>query len=694
MRLLTLLSAMLFTAGFSAAAEDTLRSWNDYRTIMWVGDTVWKNPDKVPLFIQRLREMGVNTAMVTGDGDAKPWLDAGMPYYVENIVNRGLCLKWNSPVTDWNSFVTKWTKSGRPESDLVRPFSLNDPAWRAEGRKRVTDAVKKHAPHRPLAYDLRDELSTTISANPFDYDFSEVSLKGFREWLKTQYAGLDKLNAHWGTAFASWDEVKPFTTDRIKNRMASGEALPRGNPDWQAVAALKFDPAEARKNPVRWNFAPWADFRTWMDISLAEALDDFRQTARRLDPATPVGIEGTQMASAFGGYDLARLSQVLDWVEPYDICGAREMFGSFMPGKPILCTVGEQDARAARRRLWHLRLLGDDGCIIWWSEDCIDWKSGDYRLTKRAAELGEVLRAMQSPVAQLFGRARRETDAMHIHYSQPSVQIAWLMESTEDGSTWVRRFSSYEASHNRHAKVREAWLAALHDLGWTPVFHSGIDPGAAVTILPQSWALTASERTALKQAVEKQTVLSNGLPGVFDEHGVLWSGEPAFESASGPWQGAKLGTKEVFAGVPLDKAGDARLAAKPDMTFQQWIARQLGGMKPPVRIDPAQRVRIHRYTLPGNPARLIALERNVSWRMSEDLSQSGGNEALEQPATVTVSLEKPGHIYDLLSGRKLGSGAQFSCTIDPWQPSLLAVLPDDAPAAGLVEKFLKAAESK
>src|SRR5207245_405896 len=103
--------------------------------------------------------------------------------------------------------------------------------------------------------------------------------------------------------------------------------------------ALRFFPAEAGKNAMRWNFSPWADFRTYMDVSLARALDNLRQAAREIDPHTPVGIEGTQMPHAFGGYDLRRLARVLDWVEPYDIGNAREIFGSFMPGKPIVTTV-------------------------------------------------------------------------------------------------------------------------------------------------------------------------------------------------------------------------------------------------------------------------------------------------------------------------------------------------------------------
>ena len=57
---------------------------------------------KGALVLQRLREMGVNTGMITGDGDASAFVKAGMPYYVENIVSRGLCLKFNSPVTKWS----------------------------------------------------------------------------------------------------------------------------------------------------------------------------------------------------------------------------------------------------------------------------------------------------------------------------------------------------------------------------------------------------------------------------------------------------------------------------------------------------------------------------------------------------------------------------------------------------------------
>jgi hypothetical protein len=418
-----------------AIAAPPLRPWLDYRTILWIGDSPGRQREKFPLFCERLREMGVNTAMVYGDADPAPLLQIHFPYYVENMVNRGLCLKWNSNVRDWEKLLADWNKDGRSKSTLVRDYCLDDPQWRAWARAEVGRIASRNGLHQPLAYNLRDELSTTYSANPFDYDFNPIALAGFRFWLKTQYESLAALNMEWETSFAQWDDVMPFTTDEIKNRMASGQALPRGKPDWQELEVLKFDPAAALSSSTRWNFSPWADFRTYMDYSLSAALDDLRQAAHRIDPQTPVGIEGTQMPDAFGGYDLWRLSRALDWVEPYDIGNAREILGSFMPGCPILTTVFESDTEHARRRLWHLLLEGDRGCIVWWSEDCLDFHSADYTLTAKAKALAPVLREMTSPLAQLFLRAEPVRDPIFIYYSQPSLQVDWLLESTVDGST-------------------------------------------------------------------------------------------------------------------------------------------------------------------------------------------------------------------------------------------------------------------
>ena len=117
-------------------------------------------------------------------------------------------------------------------------------------------------------------------------------------------------------------------------------------------------------------------------------LADFAARRTKWIHARRLGIEGhANGVTAFGGYDLWRLAQALDWVEPYDVGNAREILGSFMPGKAVITTVFENDTEHARRRLWHLLLEGDRGCIVWWCEDCIDWKSADYALTPKGKAL-------------------------------------------------------------------------------------------------------------------------------------------------------------------------------------------------------------------------------------------------------------------------------------------------------------------
>jgi hypothetical protein len=676
---------------FSADLSAKLRPWRDYRTIMWIGDSASQHPEKLPLFLQRLREMGINTSMIYGDSDPQSLVDTHFPYYVENMVNRGLCLKFNSKVADWDKFVTDWARNGRPESALIRDYCLDDAEWLNSARKTVGSTVRSNKDRQPLAYNIRDELSTTISANPFDYDFSPVALEQFRIWLKTQYTDLATLNTEWETQFGSWNDVKPFTTDQIKNRMASGEPNPRGQPNWQQVQQLRFDSATARNNPTRWNFSPWADFRTYMDMSLARALAEFRQTAHEIDPSTPVGIEGTQMPAAFGGYDLWRLSQVLDWVEPYDIGGARAIFGSFMPGKPILTTVFEAETRAAQRRLWHLLLEGDRGCLVWWSEDCIDWKHPDWPLTSKAKALAPVLREMTSPLARLFLRADRESDPVLIHYSQPSIQVDWLLESIVDGSTWLRRFSSFEAEHNQMARTRVAWLKGLQDLGYSPRFISSaeLEQGKlqtmtnAVLILADSLALSEKEITQVESLLKpapnasaQQTLFVEGQAGSFDQHGKLRPVPGIGASLLGA--STNMGCLAVKPNGRITRTAEAsrgylsdRLKKATASTWLDWVGGALRQVPLEIAVPPSACVRIYRF--PTKLGRLVAFERNIDYQMSEDLKQAGGNGALEVPVQVEAVLH-PTHAYDLRTEKYLGRTDRLRFTLDPWQPSLFALL--------------------
>jgi hypothetical protein len=133
-----------------------------------------------------------------------------------------------------------------------------------------------------------------------------------------------------------------------------------------------------------------------------------------------------------------------------------------------------------------------------------------------------------------------------------------------------------------------------------------------------------------------------------------------------------------------------RAEAQPDLAVAEWIREALSAVPAPVRVPLEKRTRVHRYKL--GDARLLAFERNISYHMSEDLKQGGGNEALETPVPVEVTLAAPAHVYDLRTRQYLGSTDRLRFTLDPWQPSLFALMPEALPAEDLIESLQRKAQ--
>jgi hypothetical protein len=100
-------------------------------------------------------------------------------------------------------------------------------------------------------------------------------------------------------------------------------------------------------------------------------------------------------------------------------------------------------------------------------------------------------------------------------------------------------------------------------------------------------------------------------------------------------------------------------------------------------------IRTHRYRL-GDSVRLLAFERGVDYHMSEDLKQAGGNEPLEKPVSFNAKLAGEAHVYDLRSGDYLGKRDEIAVDLDPWEPSLFALLKEKLPEGrGVVETLLR-----
>jgi hypothetical protein len=158
--------------------------------------------------------------------------------------------------------------------------------------------------------------------------------------------------------------------------------------------------------------------------------------------------------------------------------------------------------------------------------------------------------------------------------SQPSVRLHWMLDSAEDGKTWVRRFGSYEREHSSSQAARLSWIRLLQDLGYAFRFVSPEElrnpqPGVKaprVLILPSALALSDRTVTAIVRfANAGGLVLADETPARYD-HRLARRPRPALEGFFGIERAAGgdrflrngrfvPGTPRTPAGLPLCETG-------------------------------------------------------------------------------------------------------------------------------------------
>jgi hypothetical protein len=182
---------------------------------------------------------------------------------------------------------------------------------------------------------------------------------------------------------------------------------------------------------------------------------------------------------------------------------------------------------------------------------------------------------------------------------------------------------------------------------------------------------------------------SAGLASVAPKPRVVPAANSVVVSHWGQWLADKSSrpfTTEI-GGTDIVQYARQRLLATAPATLTDWVQEHTP-LTPAIRLPPEAHTRIHRYLL--GSARLLAFERNVDYHMSEDLKQAGGNENLEKPIELTAKLEQPAHLYDLRTQKYLGRADEIHFRLDPWQPSLFALMPEKIPVGKEIVEALKA----
>jgi len=593
---------------------------------------------------------------------------------------------------------------------LVRSPSFDDPVVGRRLFDLARTSARAKAVYNMDYYFVGDEGSLGSYADAVDFCWGKHTLAGFRAWLREQYGSLDALNRSWGSAYDDWDAVLPLTTEAARR--------------------------EGR-------FAPWADHRTYMEVSFGRAYQTVRDGVREGDPEGRIALSGTQVTNPWNGCDWHRLDGVIDDFLSYSGGNQWDIHRSFAkPDARIGFWTGYgRSGAAVKHEVWTAALQGVLHPQLFWSPSIVN---PDLTFSRSGRDLGEVFRALRfEGIGRLLMEAERLDDGVAIHYSMPSVHAAGILghhdrEEARKGGT------SFPAN-------RDGWVRALDDLGLSfrfvaaPQVEAGALQGKRVFVLPYSSALSDREATAIRRFVEEGGVLlADGAAGLFDEH-VAWRDTGALDAlfgvsappprtrdkaaarAKGPArvtaEGSALGLRardleglealepavRATAGRPLVHVGGADLAVvnrlgkgravylnalldREGASRDAWrgVVRAVlesAGVRPAVLVtDPAGRpvtqVRVARYRFGGHE--VVAL---LSGRLDVKTSFSRDGVTVYEDVEkghvvrheVDVALPRAAHVTNARTGEALGETSRLRTTLTAGDALVLALGPERTP---------------
>ena len=625
---LPLLIAATFLASALMAHGAQPAPWPDYQIIMWQRQT--------PAAYSALKRIGITAGMVETDratglvreDQLNRVKAARFGFYLENIATdfyspyhrfyEGKPVNWR-----YLDLKDRYRRDRSDRGVFVRNPSLSDPTWLAKIGNRLAANVRALGPDRPLFYNLADEPGIADLATNWDFDFSSASLDAMRQWLRGQYGSLAALNFEWDTRFGAWGDVVPETTD---------EAM-KGRHD---------------------NFAPWLDFKSWMDVAFARAIASGTTALHAADPAARSAIEGGQIPGG-GGWDYSLLAGTTDVMELYDYGDNVEIMRSLAP-HTVLLTTSFGGGQVEEHRVWRELLRGTRGLVLW--DSAHDFIGADDTLGPRGLAAAPYFRELRGGVGALIIASERTVQPVAILYSERSQHLEWILDRLSSGGNfvdrlrgrnWLDRNSSDEYSDTAIRSGIRTTLRTLEHRGIEPVFVTPEElvndslhgEGIRVLVLPHSIALAPAEVAAIRAFASRGgTVVSDPAPGLFDEHGRrrpkpplvnLLKGEP--KTISPNTLLTQVSAAGITAGFPVLLAGGE---AASD---------------------------VESYVFSNGSATILALLR--------DLPASGVPASGEE--LVSVSLPHSLYAYDVRAGRALGRRQRLTLPLSQFAPTILAI---------------------
>ena len=293
-----------------------------------------------------------------------------------------------------------------------------------------------------------------------DWKKKPAMVAGFRDWLHKEYGTLAALNAEWGSAYKTWEQIVPLSLKEL---------------------------------PAKDNFAPVSDLWRWNELEFTAITRLQMDSTHKGNPKMRFGLSGTQRATA-GSYDWWLLSRAMDMNHGYGGVQVlqRRSFNPDLKEHLYISPAGHGDRR--HRRVWGIVLDGGLGPI-----SCGNLLvQPDYSLFKGALDLARDIAILRSGVGKIIINAKRRWDPVAIHYSQRSVHATTIL-------------GPYKSMVSACTNIQNI----LHELGLQPRYlsYEQIADGELVKakyrimFMPYSYAVSKQEAKAIREWVQRGGVV-------------------------------------------------------------------------------------------------------------------------------------------------------------------------------------------
>jgi len=589
----------------------------------------------------------------------------------------------------WGTDYPTWSRVRAVQPTTYREYAR---LWRMvylprEFSSPDSDAVLERFGSRFSSFDgMVDLYMALVTSNPVDERYIRKWLTGSTdESVPAGAAGEDvtarqtvppaiaSLNAKYGCNFRTFADVARFYNEFDK---------------W--TFSLQVDVTSPDASQMKgWNLSPWCDFREFMDETVAKAMKRAVEICRKYDPDGRYGFTGTHHSGVFSGQNYAKLCKVVDIIVPYNIGNTPEIIRSLYPDRCIQIGPSWFSGNEGIRDIWTQLLHGDRGIIFWDNDEPKHrfFLQDTRQPTERAKSLGPTLRKIESGIAKLLYACRRENHGIAIYYSQPSIRVAWWRQYLPMGRRWIELESWHLYRDSWRNVLRSSWCRLIEDcnLQYDFVSHEQVlyenrlaDGRYKVLILPEVFALSDAEAERIRKFVAAGgIVIADNSPGVMDEHG-KWRDRPVLADI---WDNSRcflLGRSMLMYSRLRMNPGSERELRKP----VERILFEVAGIRPTMRIvgsdgQPLTAAEVHTFHA-GPGVRIVGVDRSIQRRPEgPDGRKYADNSPFEKVERVTVVLDRPQHIYDVMTGRYLGQHREVQVDLDPWVPLLWTL--SDAP---------------